>query len=522
MLSKFKVPSNPSSRSSSVASMDSLNLDDLLNPVNPETDDVPVPEIETNMPTDSNEMPEFYKNFTLSHPLGNLLVRITSMNEELCKKNNIKDHDLPELSQLCMDFTKAIKMERNKVATKVNRATLNLEDNILMKELNYHSINTPVKPPTSFSQVDVITTPTKMAEVLKTFPTKSSQRFSGTSNGVNILEFLNSMNTAQAIMNLSKSEFLQILLKCTSGKVYSLVLECISYDHDIPDLYHSLLTLYDNRISSSTARRILTNYKATKNFTLTKVQSYILEMASRVASQIPVGKSRTSMFNIEATNALVRALPYYSSTLVTNVLNTLAAKLERNPSYVELTKALTKYTDSINLDINRNGVPSVGKYMMHSDIHNNKPKQRVYALTRSGRNQNNTNNRFNPPSRNYRQQNKYKDHPRNRSNKINAMRQNKYSDSPKNERVFNMNQDKNNSNKQERYFKGLYCSLCGGNNHTADQICYRMKDASGRVVETVPTYYPCELCLQKLGKKLFHPQSTCFSKNKVDETPNKV
>ena len=518
------MPSNNSSRSSSVASLDSLNLDDVLNPTVSEIEENTGLDIETNMPTDSAEMPDFYKNFTLSHPLGNLLIRITSMNEELCKKNNIKNHDLPELSHLCEQFTAAIKMERNKVASKVNKAAINLEDNILMKELNFHNINTPVKPPTNFSQVPVITSPSKMAEVLKTFPTKSSQRFCGTSNGVNILEFLNSMNTSQAIMNLSKPEFLQVLLKCTSGKVYSLVLECIGYDHDIPDLYHSLLTLYDNRISSSTARRILMTYKAPKNLSITKIQSYILEMASRVASQLPIGKSRTSMFNIEATNALVRALPHYSSTLVTNVMNTLAAKLERTPTYVELTKALTKYMDSINLDISRNGVPSVGKYASQYEKYENnhsKPRHRVYALNRPSRDMNRKyqNNKFNPTSRNYRPQ-KNREQPRTRNNHVNSMKTNKYRDSPKNEMVYNMNQ--NNNQRQQRYFKGLYCSLCGANNHSADQICYRMKDATGRVVETVPTYYPCNLCLQKLGKKLYHPENVCFSKSNDEEKFDKA
>ena len=511
ILSKFKMPSNLSSRSSSVNSLASLNLDDVFDNNEPEPVEESPPEIdiETTMPTDSEAMPDFYKNFTLSHPLGNLLIRLTSLNEELCKKNNMKAHDLPPLSEVCRSFTTAIKLERNKLANKVSKATTNLEDTILSKELNFHNINTPVKPPTTFSQVPVITTSAKMAEVIKTFPCKSSQRFTGSSNGVNIIEFLNSMNISQTIMNLSKPEFLQILLKCTSGKVYSLVAECISYEHDIDDIYHSLLTLYDNRISSSNARRLLMSYKAPKSATLTKVQSHILELASRIASQLPVGKSRTSMFNIEATNALVRSLPHYSSTLVTNVMNTLAAKLMRHPTFIELTKALTKYADSINTDLLRNGALNVGRRESYYE-YTAKPKPKVYAINRTGKPNSNMRNN---PTRNYRPQ---REQTRTRNNRVNSMKGNRYGDSPKNEKVYNMN-TQGNTHRQERYFKGLYCSLCGGNNHSASQICYRMKDSTGRVVETVPTYYHCELCFKVLKKKLYHPENVCFSKKQTED-----
>ena len=274
----------------------------------------------------------------------------------MCKKLNVKPEDKPELGEICKGFVEAIRLERNKTTSKVNRAATDIEESMLNKELNFHAVNASIQPPTNFSPIPVLTTPKKMQEALKTFPCWSKQKFTGEADSVNIIEFLQAMNTAQQIMHLSEPEFLLILQKCVSGKVYTLVSECVSYGNNVNDVFHSLLTLYDNRVSSGTARRLLMSYRAPRTQTLMKVQSQIMEYASRIASDLPQGESRTQMFNIESNNALIRALPHHSANVVTNTINNLAARLQRNPSYVEVIKALHKYAESINGDIARNGV----------------------------------------------------------------------------------------------------------------------------------------------------------------------
>ena len=348
--------SRAASRTSSETSINSLGLD-LENMMIEEAENNndlatnQIEEFEQHMPIDADLVPGYYKDFTIKHPLGNLILRMSSMNKELCKKLNIKTEDDPCLNEVCKKFTEAIRLERNRNISKFNKVSSEIEDNILNKELNFHAINASVQPPTQFSLIPVLTTPTRMQEALKTFPTKSSQKFSGTQGTVNILEFLHSLNTAQSIMNLSKKEFLQLMQKSVTGRVYNLVNECISYEHDIGDLYHSLLTLYDNRMTSDIARKTLMNYRAHRNQTLSKLQSQIMILASRIASQIPEGPSRTSMFNLEANNALIRSLPPNSATVVSNVINSLSAKLQKSPTYVQTIKCLTKYHDTINADI---------------------------------------------------------------------------------------------------------------------------------------------------------------------------
>ena len=543
-----RIKSALSSRTSSASSLQDLDLDALFEnamlegelsqeqEIPPEVP--PPPNIEEEIPTDTENVPAYYRNLTDKHPLGNLILRLTSSNAELARKLNMKNTDTPGLGEVCTKFVEALRLERNRAANKVNKATSEIEDNILQKELSYHQINAPIKPPQYFSATPVLTSAKKLQEAIKTFPTKSGQRFNGESDGVNILEFLTSLNTAQEIMQLTKKEFLQIMLKCVSGKVYNLIGECISYEHDISDLYHSLLTLYDKRLTSANARKMLMAYKASRNDTLTKVQSQIIEYASRVAAQIPVGSSRTSMFNIEACNALIRALPHNSATVVTNVMNSLAAKLRQAPSFVQLIKSLTQYADTINLDIQRNGVLPGRSNQTNNNGYAKYGRQgfKVYAISGQGYknraySQNGANRRTNR-NQATRRSNKGRYESRrgsfSRRNNVRSISQteNKYYDSPKQEKVYNMNRGKfvkrsSEPGSSEKPFKGKYCTLCGSRTHSAEDICYKMRDSNNRVIETVPCFTACEICLKHDGKKLYHPSELCFNRDKSKDKKNK-
>ena len=104
-------------------------------------------------------------------------------------------------------------------------------------------------------------------------------------------------------------------------------------------------------------------------------------MASRVSSQLPKGTSRTAMYNIEACNALIRALPSNSANLTSSVFNTLSVKLQRNPSFVQLSKALVKYADSINTDISANGI--VLHKFSNNNSRNNDSRNNFYRMNRN-------------------------------------------------------------------------------------------------------------------------------------------
>ena len=59
----------------------------------------------------------------------------------------------------------------------------------------------------------------------------------------------------------------------------------------------------------------------------------------------------------------------------------------------------------------------------------------------------------------------------------------------------------------------LYCSLCGKTNHTSAQGCYAIKK-NGVVVPCSPTQIPCTISEKINGKKLYHPPTLCFNKEK--------
>ena len=112
--------SRNTSRTSSEMSLNSLVIEEILRePLinelnNNNSAQEEIQEIEASMPTEMDEIPDYYKRFTISHPLGNVILRLASVNKELCKKLNIKSQDDTDLSEICARFTDAIKMERNR------------------------------------------------------------------------------------------------------------------------------------------------------------------------------------------------------------------------------------------------------------------------------------------------------------------------------------------------------------------------------------------------------------------------
>ena len=115
-----------------------------------------------------------------------------------------------------------------------------------------------------------------------------------------------------------------------------------------------------------------------------------------------------------------------------------------------MNEALTKYNDSINLDINRNGVLG-GKYSANTfnDSNTMKNRFRTYSISQCGRGRNSQRENYNPGNFKPHRDNGYR-----QNMKVNQMSSNKHNDSPRNERVHNMNRV--NNRKQERYFITLY------------------------------------------------------------------
>ena len=210
---------------------------------------------------------------TLGHPLGKILLNIQAQNIELAKKlGMVKDRD-SELNTLCEEFNRAMKYERNKTKNKLETNLLSqlentsgdIENSILNKELSYCTINQAVQSPSRFSPHPTLTSAQKLGDYLKLFPIKSNNKFSGApTSPVNIFEFLNSINQAQEIVNLSEDEFTTALLRSCTGKAYALVANYIDHNYSIDDIYSQLILLFDFRLSPQEAKKSLALYKAPK------------------------------------------------------------------------------------------------------------------------------------------------------------------------------------------------------------------------------------------------------------------
>ena len=462
------------------------------------------------IPIQCSDMENFEKSFTKNHNLGKILLSLAATNLELCKKNNISP-DI-DLKSICTDFTKGLRLERSKLSSKINETSDSIEKQILRKDLSYHTINQSVSPPSYFSPVDVLTDSKSLSDALKILPIKGNDKFSG-NNSTTIFEFLNHMNRAQELLNLSKKEFLKYFLQCCTNRPYDLVANYISFGFSIADIYYSLITLYDSRLSPENARVKLSSFVASKHMNFAKCQAHIMNLSSRISDSLPNGPSRTSLYNLEANNALCRALPTTSSQLVSNQLNSLACRLQKAPSFVELCQSLTKYENSINSDILQNGLSN-----NRINTNNFLPlKRNNYKTNFIGiKNKNDYSNQHKKfPNQ---KQNVSKNNYRQFSNYTPAKRQPYHLNQISKFNNTNSNNYKNDYNSKNSFKSKKKCTLCGDIGHSAKDTCFKMRNSNNRIISVIPSYRACSYCKQHLNKELFHPESLCFNKKKSAST----
>jgi len=71
---------------------------------------------------------------------------------------------------------------------------------------------------------------------------------------MSVLEYLFSLNLMQKQCNLSKAEFMQMMLASTTGKPHIYLMRRIQEKDDLSNIYHNLLLHYDKRMEPEEAR----------------------------------------------------------------------------------------------------------------------------------------------------------------------------------------------------------------------------------------------------------------------------
>jgi len=508
--------------------------------------------------------------YTQKHPLGQIFLSLLKDTFNLSKKANHKEME-SDLNDVCENFNKAMRLFDKSTQKQIEQATKNFEVQLIQKELNSHLINEHSDPPKRFSPVATITSVQAKNDAMRSFPTRSP-KFSGmpvNQGGIDIVEFISALNTAQEYCNLSEKEFKQMLLLCTTGRAHTLVAEWIRLEESVPTIYHNLLTNFDKRMTPQTAQELLFNYKAPKSTSLRDVETNLMLWASRAATSLPEGPARKAFYNMQIIQALVRSLPPQSSARVQSVYNTLSARLGRTATATELSKALNLDRHSIDTDIKQHGTDSrhlnsstgnTNKFLAQKGYRNSggvstKRKMRnsarmTFSVTaaqpiqeapRSRYDRHHTANgaRYvqrretartysgniyhnNDGQQNYSgnkmngRLNRSRSFNRSSSTGVRNYRSSSSRGRDSSARRTFMNSYDNKKAPNKRFqssnrqsFGQNYCSLCGKRDHRASHGCPYMVTDAGARVNIMPTHTLCDACPQFVKPRLNHPSMMC-------------
>lgn len=436
--------------------------------------------------------PEDYE-YTRSKSLGNILLKLTEDNIALARKCNVRGME-SNIADLCRDFRRAMEMEQATRKFEIEQAQADEHRRLLERELNSHTINQEIEPPSYFSQIPTLTTPGKITDCMKLFPSRNN-KFSGQASDHNmtIVEFLSMMNSAQKHCKLTEAEFLDMLLSCTTGKAHLLIKEWIDNGQSMSSIYHNLTLHFDKRISADQARAQLATYKAPKSSNLAEVTAHIMLLCGRISASMPDPVSRQASYNLGIVNALIKSLPQYSATLVQNTYHMLSARWGRACEATELSRALNIYRNSIDNDIRMHGVDNTAKNRIGRFPFK---KQKPTKLHRTSFNVMNV-RPISLPWQNRPTQPISNTAPLTGANRVKQGGHNKFG-THKRSRSFN---------RQPRTNSG--CSLCGMKDHTASQGCRNMRTNNGKIYKTMPVHNTCGLCPGNKKNTLNHPPMLC-------------
>jgi hypothetical protein len=339
---------------------------------------------------------------------------------------------------------------------------------------------------------------------MRQFPTRN--KFSGTGDeskgGMTVTEYLGEMTDTQKRIKLSREDFEIMMKKTTTGKAHAILTDYLTTGESIESIYHLFMLNFDKRITPLEAKLQLNTYKAQKNQNLAKVTTHISQLSVRANSILPEGDSRNHSYNLDCAQALMRALPSASLHLASNSYHNLTAQRGRAATFVELTRKLDIYMDSIDSDIKCNGIePKIkGNFSKNTGKRLN-PNHTAYGLQQVepkgtvtyGGEQNLVYGAKAKPNQNP-----------NRVNKDGNVKKKRYPNS--NKRNYSIGIGQNRS-----------CSLCGQFTHMFD-ACPNMVTDSGKRVPVVPSQDTCARCPVSVNPRLHHNSAICpFRKGGVLE-----
>ena len=276
------------------------------------------------------------------------------------------------------------------------------------------------------------------------------------------------------------------------------MLSWIEQGEDVSSIYHLLCLHYDNRLTALDAKKQLNYYKIPKNSNLADGMAHILNLAARASTSVPAGPTRIALYNLEATQCILRALPPNSAATANMVYNQLCAKLERGANATELSRALNMHRSTIDSDIKQNGFSAGEKFKGYGKANKSKGGVPSKVLAVTG-----TVDGASKPS------------PVQNAHKAgaNAFAVDSKQKQQGNGKQNNFKRNKNGGAKTRRWAQDgaslSYCSLCGDPRHKAADGCPNMRDDGGKLVQVMPSHSTCNQCPMMVQPRLAHPAMYC-------------
>ena len=469
---------------------------------------------------------------TNNDPVGSILIQLLGECADQASKNN-KTMSFG-VDQLCNLFYNHKLHEKQKLKQRMQQHAACWEEEMIERELNSHTLNQTVEPPSSFSAVPTLESNKQMADVMRLLPS-GSNKFSGAPGKMSVLEYLFSLNMMQKQCHLSKPEFLQMMLASTTGKPHIYLMRRIQERDDLSNMYHNLLLHYDKRMEPEEARIKLHAYKAPKTANLAEVEVHIQELAGLTTSALPEGTARNTAYNYEQVQALIKCLPTQSSIMVRNLYNQLSTKLKKPAQAGQLSRLLNNYRYTIDQDIKLHGSGGNGddkrypRYNSSQKASGKFPRKYTsYSLTQGGappeekshfsrhNNADGFNSRANTGRSGHASPGQFT---RPSANFVRTGPPRTGNFRPRQSGFGNNNGNGNRGNRDRfsrpgnnRFGSGKprdYCSLCGKKDHRAVDGCKYMVTDSGRVVKVMPTKDTCTACPSHITPPLSHPVHLC-------------
>ena len=435
------------------------------------------------------------------------------------------------VNELCSQFYNGTRLERAKTNNTISINNNELENKILARELQAHKLDSDVDFPSYFHPTaTLINNPHKLGESLKVFP--RAQMFSGSTRDgqMSVVEYLTYLTVAQEQCRLSEPEFIARMLSSSTGLAHELINMWAQNGSTARQIYNNLLIHFDKRPPPEEAKLKLYSYRVSKNENLAKAEGQISLLANMAAKSIPAGISRTNFIDLESCNALIRALPEWSSIQVSNLHKSLSAKLGRTLTFSELDQALHALRTNIDLDISQNGqdfsrtmrvppgrYPPQGRFSSYNlDIKEKTDtiSTKVFSPRRSRTDISYT------PKPTYRPRSRSTGRFKKNSSNINTAVKSssnrggafkRFNTKPEANRDRSNSRNRYNNTKKAPFnsnnnTKG--CVLCGMSNHKAE-TCRMIRDDQGNIKSIIPGYGVCSKCPSHVMPRLHHPESLC-------------